>query len=126
MTLPATTPVFIAIGAAFWLGFALVVNLFGDLMFDRGAIHVIAFLAAPPIVFAALWIVARLTATPLGEMTVPAAIMTAAATILDGAAITLAPGLYGGVGPALAPGAAWILWGGGWGLAVALLLRARA
>jgi hypothetical protein len=48
-----------------------------------------------------------------------------AALLCDGVAITWAPGLYGGAGPGLAPAAAWILWGGGAGMLIALIMGQR-
>jgi hypothetical protein len=50
---------------------------------------------------------------------------TMAAAMCDGIAITWAPWLYGGVGPGLAPAAAWILWGAGVGMLIALVMGHR-
>lgn len=117
------TIAFLALGCVFWFLAALYVRFLGPVLFDLGALHLLAFAigAASGPVFLA--IAAAVTRHSLGDMVLPVALMLVSATALDALAMTYTPGLYGGTGPVLALGAAQILWGITSALVAALSLQ---
>ncbi len=107
------TLLFLVIGAVAWYLAALLIRFYGDVLLTGGWEHratvAVAALAAPLVT----WLVARATGTPPHAMTHPMALMVMIAVLLDGLAVTWAPELYGGPGPTLSYGAAFLLWGVG-------------
>jgi len=104
---------FVFMGAALWFIAALFVQYFGEILFTGGFAHIATFAATLVLAPTLVWTVAKIISVPLTQMLVPTTILTVTALILDGAAITWTPALYGGPGQTLTYGAAWLLWGVG-------------
>lgn len=101
---------FSAIGAAFWAAGVVLVRLWGEAMFDGGALHATVFALAVPAAPACLWLAARATRRPLRAMLAPAVVMCCVAMLGDGAAIALETGVYGLADDDLAHLGAYLLW----------------
>jgi hypothetical protein len=115
----------VALGIVFWFlaalfcGFAAPAGWFGGL----GSLTL--FVAAVPGLWVALLVIRRAAGLSAAQLFPGISVATMAATLCDGVAITWAPWLYGGVTPGLAPAAAWILWGAGVGMLIALVIGHR-
>ena len=79
------------------------------------------FVAALPMAWLSVWLVRRIA----GDRLLPAvSLVGAIAMMLDGLALRFWPGVYGTDATLLQLGAAWLLWGYGVSLAMALLWSA--
>jgi len=117
--------VFVLIGIAGWFAAAMYVRYFGHQHFNGGFAHTMSFIGAIIVAPISLWVAAKIARHDIGDMVEPMLIMIAVATFFDGVAITKFPELYGGTGQTLSYGAAWILWGVGWFLLAALLMKKK-
>ncbi len=114
----------VAMGAGYWLLAALFVRAFGAFFFTGNTPALLVLYAAS---VPGTWLLIR-NARWLGRLA-PAevldavVVMTWTAAVLDGVAITFFGSLYGTSAPVVMLGAAWILWGAGWGLGVAYLMK---
>ena len=105
-----------------WFVAANLLRLIGPVTFDLSWLHAFTLFLAAVVAFPTVWLGAKLTGTPMDQMTGPTLIFTASATFCDGLAITYAPQLYGGTGANLAYSAGIILFGVSWLMIVALYL----
>ena len=117
------TIAFLVLGIIGWFLAAMYVRYFGDQHLNGGFSHILSFLSMIIIAPVSTWIAAKITRHDVGDMVEPMVLMIAIATFFDGVAVTKFPELYGGAGQRLSYGAAWILWGVGWFLLAALLLK---
>jgi hypothetical protein len=115
----------VALGLAFWLAAALFCGVAAPAGWFGGLGSLVLFLAALPGLWAAAVLVRRLAGLAPAQIFPGISVATMAALLCDGLAITWTPGLYGGPGPGLAPAAAWILWGAGAGMLIALIMEQR-
>lgn len=114
---------FAAIGAAVWLVDAIVLRQLNGALFDGGISHMAIFTATLVSSPALVWGLAKLTGVAPGAMLAPCVVALMTALFLDGIAISWAPALYGGEGPALALNAAWLLWAVGCVLLSAMAMQ---
>jgi len=122
------------------LGQALKVTALGLLVWFVGALAVrigrplglfeaylpLVYAATVPIMFVTVWAIRRLAGLSDAQYPAGIALGTAAAIACDGLIIAFSPALYGGPGPDLAVGAAWILWAGAVGFVPPLLALSRS
>lgn len=125
--LPRTSvslPIYALIGAALWFVFALLIRVVGPSVFVPGTLALLlTFLALIPTAALLVWLTARLGGVQRQGLINAVCIMSFTAMLLDGVAITWAPGLYGLSGTPLALVAAWLLWGVGCCQLIAYLWR---
>ena len=117
-------PLYVGLGAIFWLAAALFIRFAGDRLFHLGNPWLsVLFAASVPVGW--LFIVVCLRVGGLGqrEALAPVAIMCATGLLLDGVAISSFPSLYGASSEQVMLGAAWLLWGVGALLALALAMQ---
>ena len=113
-----------ALGAIYWFLAALFVRAFGPFFFTGHSPWLpVLYAASVPgtwlLVQNARWLI-RLHPSEVLDAVV---VMTWVAALLDGVAITYFQSLYGPSPRVVMLGAAWILWGAGWGLGVAYAAR---
>lgn len=112
----------IILGVIFWLMAALTVRFIGPIVFSPDSFVLLgAYVAAIPITYGFVFIALRVLRVALADILLPAVIMTATATLLDGIALAWFSQLYADTANTAHAGAAWILWGAGVGLVVALV-----
>lgn len=117
----------VVLGVVYWLLAALFVRAFGSFFFTGHSPWLpVLYAATLPgswlLMANARWI-GRLSQTEVLDSVV---IMTWTAAVLDGVAITFFQSLYGPSPRVVMLGAAWILWGAGWGLGIAYLIKLNA
>jgi Family of unknown function (DUF5367) len=112
----------ITLGVTFWLMAALTVRFVGPMIFKPDSLALLgAYVAAIPITYGFVFIALRVLRVAMADILLPAVIMTATATLLDGLALAWFSRLYADTSTTAHAGAAWILWGAGIGLVVALV-----
>jgi hypothetical protein len=108
---------FVALGAAFWFQAAMIINLAGASVFSEHNPWLLLFwLLVIPITWVSLLITKAISKLPYKELLKPVVVMTCTATFLDAVALTWFRQLYSESFEVALHGAAWILWGVGWGL----------
>ncbi|MBO0929939.1 hypothetical protein [Fibrella aquatilis] len=113
-------PLFITLGAFFWLNAALIIHFVGATVFSaHNPAMALAFAAAIPITVLSIYITRWVSGLAFGELLRPIVIMTFTATFLDGIALVWFRQLYADSFEIALHGAAWILWGVGLGLLAA-------
>ncbi len=116
----------IILGVIFWLMAALTVRFIGPMVFSPDSFVLLgAYLAAIPITYGFVFIALRVLRLAMADILLPAVIMTATATLLDGMALAWFSQLYADTSTTAHAGAAWILWGAGVGLVIALIHGSR-
>lgn len=120
-------PLFVALGALFWLLAALTFRLLGpDVLAPGTPLVPVIFVLALPVAWAFLW-AGKTLGRVRGAQVLPAAtLMCATAIMLDGLALTFFPGLYGLPTASLLLVAALLLWGVGLILVLAFAESQRA
>lgn len=126
----ALSPVQAARVAAFalllWISGVVVIRLTIPLgLFSGGGLTVLAFALGIAINGPTIWLVRRLGGLREDQIVFGMALGSAVAIICDGAALTWAPWLYGGVSADLHRAAAWLLWTVGIGLVWAFIVEKR-
>jgi hypothetical protein len=114
-----------AFGVGFWFFFAVLIAILTPFGVFGGVASLVMFALAIPGTWPVLLVIRRVARLGAAQLVPGIALATGVATLCDGVALTWAPWLYGGVTPALAPAAAWILWGGGVGLVMAFVIARR-
>jgi hypothetical protein len=114
----------VTLGAAYWLLAALFVRAFGSFFFTGNTPGLLVLYAASVpgtwlLIQNARWL-GRLAPAEVLDAVV---VMTWTAAVLDGVAITFFGWVYGTSAQVVMLGAAWILWGAGWGLGVAYWMK---
>ncbi|GAB4511542.1 MAG: hypothetical protein OHK0046_09760 [Anaerolineae bacterium] len=118
---------FVVLGAFFWFTAAMFVRLAGDTVFADGSTALpLLYVAAFPVLYIAIVLSSVISRVPMRDMLIPVVLMTTTALLLDGFAIAFFPDLYGATDEHVRTGAAFIMWGGGMGMAVAWVIAARA
>jgi hypothetical protein len=115
----------VAIGVVFWFLAALFCRFAAPAGWFGGLGSLALFVVALPSLWVAVVIMRRAAGLSAAQIFPGMSVGTMAAAMCDGVAITWAPWLYGGVTPGLAPAAAWILWGAGAGMLIALVMGHR-
>ena len=122
---PSQILLYVLIVAVGWFVAAQFIRFAGPHIFDGSVAHAAMFVLTALCGPAFVWLAALAVRLPFGEMLPPITLMTVTALLLDGIAISWVPFLYGGTGPNLAYGAAWLLWGVGAIFLAALMLAQR-
>ncbi len=110
-----------ALGVALWLLFALLIRWsLPTGLFGNPVASVLLFVAAVLLAWLMVRLCTRVAALAPGQ-TVPGVVVASAAALpCDGVALTWTPGLYGPDAASILPAAAWLFWGVGLCLALAL------
>lgn len=117
---------FIAIGVVVWLAFLVFIRWVGTTAFVVGnPLLPLMFVLAIPLILVTIYLLSAITRVPIKEMPMPVFVMTFTALLLDGLAVGFT-GLYGQTAEQIQAGAAFLLWGAGWGLVCSLWLAMRA
>ncbi len=128
--LPKRVPsvlLYVALGAVLWLVAALFIRVVGQPLFSLANRWLYALFAA---CFPVGWLLI-VTCLALGRVSrsaalVPVTLMCVTSLLLDGIAISRFPSLYGTSPEHVMLGAAWLLWGVGVVLGIALYMERRA
>ena len=115
-----------ALGIALWLLFALLIRFsIPTGLFGSAAASALLFAAAFPLAWLMIRLCQRIAALTPGQIVPGVAVASAAALPCDGVALTWVPGLYGADAASVLPAAAWLFWGVGVILALALVMARR-
>jgi hypothetical protein len=117
--------ILVALGALFWLAAAAAIRLSPRGLTDpvRGAI---GFLTAFPIGWLSVRVTRRLARLSREALVRGIALALVVAMLIDGAALRWAPGVYAADDTVIRFGSAWLLWGYGVSLGIALLMASRS
>jgi hypothetical protein len=85
----------------------------------------LGFITTFPMAWASIWLVRRLGALTPGQLLAGVSLVGAVAMMIDGAALRFFPQAYGSDPLVLRLGAAWLLWGYGVSLGIALIWAGR-
>ena len=110
----------ITLGVFFWLVFAIAIQ-FTAILFNQGAIHIVLFVASIPAVWFLISLIVFLAKLATHQILASICMAVGAASLCDGIAITWLESLYGNTDLHIRLGAAYILWGVGLFLGIALL-----
>lgn len=110
----------IVIGAALWFVAAMILRFVGPMGALAGHGRVLTYALIIPGTIPFLLLSVRLADLARGQIVTGVAVITAAATLLDGIALAWFPGMYGADPAHVAGSGAAILWGVGVGLVLAL------
>ena len=115
----------IALSLVLWVAATLYIRLMPEALTDplQGNL---GFVTTLPAAWLSVWLVGRCGRLSAGQLMPGIAVVGAVAMMIDGAALRWAHGLYGVDEIAVRLGAAWLLWGYGVSLAVALAMARRA
>ena len=110
----------IGLGVFFWYVFAIVIQ-FTPMFFDQGIAQAALFVASIPVVWLVVSLLIFLATLSSSQTLSGIGVAVASASLCDGLAITWLGSLYGDNDLHIRLGAAYILWGVGLFLAVALV-----
>lgn len=110
----------IGLGVFFWYVFAIVIQ-FTPMFFDQGIAQAALFVASIPVVWLVVSLLIFLATLSSSQILSGIGVAVASASLCDGLAITWLGSLYGDNDLHIRLGAAYILWGVGLFLAVALV-----
>jgi hypothetical protein len=113
-------------GVVFWLGFAIFVRALEPFGLLQGGAKVAMFVVAVPLTVALMAGIRTAMGYSAARMVEVIGIITGVAIMLDGLAFGFFPQLYGREVAHQVAGAGLILWGGGVGMMVALVMQRRA
>lgn len=116
----------VAMGAVYWFAAALVVRWTAANWVSNNAATGLVFGLIIVVTLPALMLGMRLANVARDRAQLSATIMTGAALLLDGVALTWAPSLYGTDPAIVLGGAASIMWGAGVALTLGIVLEQRA
>lgn len=114
------------IGAVYWFIAALIVRWTAANWVGHDALTALVFALIVPGTVVALLLGYRLAGVGRVHAAIGATIMTGAASLLDGLALTWLPSLYGEMPEIVLGGAAAILWAAGVALVLGIALEQRA
>ena len=114
-----------ALGLLFWLLAALFIRYGGPAGLFAGAARVALFALTIPGAALLIWICQRAAGLEKSQIVAGVAVASAAALFCDGIAFTWVSSLYGDDGATLLAAAAWLLWGVGACLTLALIAAGR-
>lgn len=113
---------FVGLGFLLWLGFLLAIRAVGADIFATGSPTLIAvFVGTVPLAWATIALIAALTGVAQADMLKPVALMCTTALLLDGIAVGFTD-LYGPTSDQIEAAAAFLLWGVGVTLLIAMWL----
>ena len=112
--------ILIALGVFFWLAFAIAIK-YTPILFNQSTTHAALFIASIPIAWLLVSLLCRLAKLAPHQILTGICIAVGAATLCDGLALTWLSSLYGDNDLHIRLGAAYILWGVGLFLTVALI-----
>lgn len=115
----------LGLGAALWLLAALILRVIGPMGAMEGLARLWLFLAIVPGTVPFVLLFRQVVGLGPGQLTTGFALGTAMATVLDGLALSWAPGLYGDSLALIAGSGATILWGAGVGIFLAHAIDRR-
>ena len=115
----------LGLGAALWLLAALILRTIGPMGAMEGIARLWLFLAIVPGTVPFVLLFRRVVGLGPGQLTTGFALGTAMAMVLDGLALSWAPGLYGDSLALVAGSGATILWGAGVGIFLAHAIDRR-
>ncbi len=113
------------LGAVYWFAAALFIRATSALWVGGGMATVVVFALVIPVTVPALLLGLRIAGLTRDRATVAATVMTGAAALLDGVALTWFPTLYGSDPAIVLGGAAAILWGAGIALVLGIVIERR-
>lgn len=114
--------VLLLVSLLLWGGAALYIRLFPELLLDPW-LGGISFVTTLPVAWASVWIIRRAGRLAPDQLLAGVCIVGAVAMMIDGLVIHWAPGVYGASETIVRLGGAWLLWGYGVSLGIALLMR---
>lgn len=121
------TWIFVALGVFFWIADAVFIRYTGVELFHFGSNWLIGLFLATPF---AGWVLIKtclaVTGIPDGQALPPITILCTTGLLLDGIAISQYRWLYGDTTEHVLLGAAWLLWGVGVLVILALYLETRS
>lgn len=108
-----------------WVAATLYIRLLPDALTDplQGNL---GFATTLPMAWLSVWLVKKCGRLSTDQLISGVAVVGAVAMMIDGAALRWQHQIYGPDGTAVRLGAAWLLWGYGVSLAVALVMAVRA
>ena len=111
----------LALSVALWIAATLYIRLLPNALINpfQGSI---GFITTFPVAWLSVWLIKVVGRLSAGELLFGVAVVGASAMMIDGAALRWFPSVYGVDPVALRLGAAWLLWGYGMSLAVALAM----
>jgi hypothetical protein len=113
----------ICYGAALWLGAAMLVRALGPMGILEGWLLAVAFVALVPVTIPAVLFTQKVVGPSRERLLASVSLITATALCLDGIGFGFFPALYGSEPTHVIGGAALILFGGGVGLILALVIK---
>ena len=125
--MPATRQVAIlaGLGLLFWIGAAAWIRCFPQWLEDPFYCAML-FLVSVPACWLCILAARRLARLSRDQLVAGTAVVVAVATLIDAAALRWTPGVYAGGDLVRRLGAAWLLWGYGVSLGIALLMQRRS
>ncbi len=120
---PGQTLMLIFLGALLWFIAALLLQVLGPMGIYDGSARIILYGLIIPGTVPFILIAVRVAGVGRDHFALAVALMTAAATLLDGVALAWFPALYGGDVTLVAHAGATILWGAGVGLVLGFLFN---
>lgn len=109
-------------GFALWIGAAFLVRTIGPMGAFSGWGLVVSFVLVIPAIVPAVLLTRSIVGGFRDELVLSVAIITAIACLLDGVTFSFFPQIYGAALADLPAVAGFLLWGGGVGLALAILM----
>ncbi len=113
------------LGLLFWIGATAWIRCFPQWLEDPLECAM-TFLASIPACWLCILAARRVARLSPEQLVVGTAVVVAVATLIDAAALRWMPGVYAGSDLVRRLGAAWLLWGYGVSLGIALLMQRRA
>ena len=114
----------ILVSLALWLVATAYIRFMPD-AFTSPALGPLGFVTTFPMAWASIWLVKRLGALAPAQLLAGVSLVGALAMMIDGAALRFFPQVYGNDVLVLRLGAAWLLWGYGVSLGIALVWSAK-
>lgn len=117
---------YVFLGASFWFVAAMFIQYGGPGIFYPGSHWLIVLFAGTlPLGWAFIRLTLAIGGVKPSDALSPVAIMCATGMIMDGIAISQVPALYGDSSGHVALGAAWLLWGVGVLITMALVMQSK-
>jgi hypothetical protein len=109
-------------GLALWIGAMLLIRAIGPMGAFSGIGLIVSFVAVIPATLPAVLLTKRVMGPSRGNMLVGVTIISTIALLLAGICFSFFPSLYAADIPTLLAAAGFMLWGGGVGFALALIV----
>lgn len=112
----------VSYGFALWIGAILLIRAIGPMGAFSGIGLLLSFMAVIPITLPAVLLTKRVMGPSRGNMLVGVTIISTIALLMAGICFSFFPNLYAVDTPTLLAASGFMLWGGGVGFALALLI----